>query len=219
MNLLSVLTSQQAYNAAVAINHMKKLQLAHSEQVLRQASIPDIQVIDVSSPKKNHKRLDPDPKGAEVNGKVNRTIHISLPTSPIESKSHYHTLKATHSQVPHHAPSMAEQGKNVYHSEPANLNGFVTISSDDGNFFISDFTAGLTNFSLLLSGTKTVTARLCRPESAQSCEGCVKFTRKQAFYLVRNTFVYLNYTFNVQSAFSSTQITKEISVHPQKSIY
>ncbi|XP_049922178.1 calcium/calmodulin-dependent protein kinase IGb isoform X1 [Epinephelus moara] len=119
---------KQAYNAAVAINHMKKLQLAHSEQVLRQASIPDIKVIDVSSPKRNHKRLDPDridPKVVEVNGKVNGTIHMSLPTSPVETKSHCHTLKAAHSQAgPHHAPYMAEQGKNVYHSEPANLNGY-----------------------------------------------------------------------------------------------
>ncbi|XP_042347019.1 calcium/calmodulin-dependent protein kinase IGb [Plectropomus leopardus] len=118
---------KQAYNAAVAINHMKKLQLAHSEMVLRQASIPEIKVIDVSSPKKSLKCLDldkTDPKVTEVNSKANGTLHMSLPTSPIEPKSHYHTLKTTQSQaVSHHAPSIAEQGKNVYHSEPANLNG------------------------------------------------------------------------------------------------
>ncbi|XP_059189197.1 calcium/calmodulin-dependent protein kinase IGb [Centropristis striata] len=123
---------KQAYNAAVAINHMKKLQMAHSDLVLRQASIPDIKVTDVSSPKKNHKRLDPDkfdPKPTEINGKINGTVHMSLPTSPVELKSHYHTLKATHSQAcPHHAPTMAEQGKNVYHSEPANLNGYKNHS-------------------------------------------------------------------------------------------
>ncbi|XP_074499434.1 calcium/calmodulin-dependent protein kinase IGb isoform X2 [Sebastes fasciatus] len=120
---------KQAYNATVAINHMKKLQLAHSELALRQASIPDIKVVDMSSPKKSHKRLDPDkfdPKLKETNGKVNGTIHMSLPTSPIELKSHYHTLKATQSHAgPQHAPTMAEQGKNVYHSEPANLNGYA----------------------------------------------------------------------------------------------
>ncbi|XP_029291104.1 calcium/calmodulin-dependent protein kinase IGb isoform X2 [Cottoperca gobio] len=119
---------KQAYNATVAINHMKKLQLAHSEQVLRKTSIPDINVIDVSSPPKNPRRLDPDKcdhKLRDTNGKVNETIHMSLPTSPFELKSHVHTLKATQSLAsPHHAPSMAEQGKNVYHSEPANLNGY-----------------------------------------------------------------------------------------------
>ncbi|XP_041655728.1 calcium/calmodulin-dependent protein kinase IGb [Cheilinus undulatus] len=119
---------KQAYNAAVAINHMKKLQLAHSELVLRQASIPDIKVIDVSSPEKNHKHLDPDkldPKLAEVNGKSPGNNHMSVPTSSVESKSHYHTLKATQSHVvPHHPHTIAEQGKHVYHSEPANLNGY-----------------------------------------------------------------------------------------------
>ncbi|XP_031700744.1 calcium/calmodulin-dependent protein kinase IGb isoform X2 [Anarrhichthys ocellatus] len=118
---------KQAYNAAVAINHMKKLQLAQSEVALRKASIPDIKVIDVSSPKKNHRRLDPDkfdPK-TEIHGNVKETVHMSLPTSPVETKSHYHTLKATQSHAgSHHAPTMAEQGKNVYHSEPANLNGY-----------------------------------------------------------------------------------------------
>ncbi|KAK5864033.1 hypothetical protein PBY51_001010 [Eleginops maclovinus] len=120
---------KQAYNAAVAINHMKKLQLAHSEQVLSKPSIPEINVTEASSPPKNHKRLDrdkPDPKPTAINGKVNGTTHMSLPTSPIELKSHVHALKATQSQAcPHHAPSIAEQGKNVYHSEPANLNGYI----------------------------------------------------------------------------------------------
>ncbi|XP_039655647.1 calcium/calmodulin-dependent protein kinase IGb [Perca fluviatilis] len=114
---------KQAYNAAVAISHMKKLQLA-----ARQPSIPDIKVVDLSSPKKSHTRLDPDkldPKLPGINGTVNGTHHMSLPASPVDAKSHYHTLKTTQSQaVPHHAPSMAEQGKNIYHSEPANLNGY-----------------------------------------------------------------------------------------------
>ncbi|XP_031146377.1 calcium/calmodulin-dependent protein kinase IGb isoform X2 [Sander lucioperca] len=114
---------KQAYNAAVAISHMKKLQLA-----ARQPSIPDIKVVDLSSPKKSHIRLDPDkldPKLPGINGTVSGTHHMSLPTSPLDPKSHYHTLKTTQSQaVPHHAPSMAEQSKNIYHSEPANLNGY-----------------------------------------------------------------------------------------------
>ncbi|XP_022618933.1 calcium/calmodulin-dependent protein kinase type 1D-like [Seriola dumerili] len=119
---------KQAINAAVAINHMKKLQLAHSELVLRQSSIPDIKVIDLSSPIKNRKHLDPgklDPKVAEVEGNVQGTNHMSLPTSHTELKSHYHPLKASQSQCgAHHAPTIAEQGKHVYHSEPANLNGY-----------------------------------------------------------------------------------------------
>ncbi|XP_051282305.1 calcium/calmodulin-dependent protein kinase IGb [Dicentrarchus labrax] len=119
---------KQAINAAVAINHMKKLQLAHSELVLREASIPDIKVVDMSSPTKNRKRLDPDkltPTLAETNGKLNGTNHMSLPTSQADLKSHYHSLKVTQSQCSaHHAPTIAEQGKHVYHSEPANLNGY-----------------------------------------------------------------------------------------------
>lgn len=119
---------KQAYNAAVAINHMKKLQLAHSELVLRQASIPDIKVIDVSSPTRNRKQLNPDkldPKTAEVNGNILEAQHMPLPMSPVELKNHFHPLKASQSQCGgHHAPSIAEQGKHVYHSEPANLNGY-----------------------------------------------------------------------------------------------
>ncbi|XP_070825205.1 calcium/calmodulin-dependent protein kinase IGb [Chaetodon trifascialis] len=119
---------KQAFNAAVAINHMKKLQLAHSELVLRQASIPEIKVIDVSSPTKTRKHLDTgrlDPKAAEINGNPHGTNHMSLPTSHVELKSHYHPLKATQSQCGgHHPPTIAEQGKHIYHSEPANLNGY-----------------------------------------------------------------------------------------------
>ncbi|TNN65247.1 Calcium/calmodulin-dependent protein kinase type 1D [Liparis tanakae] len=114
---------KQAFNATVAINHMKKLHVASTELALRKTSIPDIQVIDVSSPKKTNKRLDPDKCDPKM--KAGGTIHMSLPTSPVDTKSHYHTLKATQSQGgPQHAPTMAEQGKNVYHSEPANLNGY-----------------------------------------------------------------------------------------------
>ncbi|XP_072223022.1 calcium/calmodulin-dependent protein kinase IGb [Leuresthes tenuis] len=120
---------KQAFNAAVAINHMKKLQLAHTEMALRRTSVPDIKVISVSSPKKPHKHLDldkPEPKVADVNGNINETHHMSLPVSPIDLKSHCHPLKACQSQAgAHHAPTIAEQGKHVYHSEPANLNGYA----------------------------------------------------------------------------------------------
>ncbi|XP_071381653.1 calcium/calmodulin-dependent protein kinase IGb [Centroberyx affinis] len=122
---------KQAFNATVAINHMKKLQLAHSELILRQANVPDIKVVDLSSPTKHRKRPDPErpnPEGAEINGNVPRTNHMSLPTSPIELKSHYHPLKSRQSESrqseARHAPSIAEQGKHAYHSEPSNLNGY-----------------------------------------------------------------------------------------------
>ncbi|KAJ3586328.1 hypothetical protein NHX12_012728 [Muraenolepis orangiensis] len=83
---------KQAFNATVAINHMKKLQAAHSETVVRQADVPDIRVVDVSSPPVPHKRLD-----------------------PTELKSHFFPLKTCHSQSqPHHAPTIAEH---AYHSD------------------------------------------------------------------------------------------------------
>ncbi|XP_040927525.1 calcium/calmodulin-dependent protein kinase IGb [Betta splendens] len=119
---------KQAFNAAVAINHMKKLQQAHAELTLRQASIPDIRVIDLSSPTKARKHLDLeklDSKGALSNGNLNSADQMSVPTNHVEIKSHFHTLKASQSQCDaHHTPTIAEQGKHVYQSEPANLNGY-----------------------------------------------------------------------------------------------
>uniref|UniRef100_A0A672IPB1 Calcium/calmodulin-dependent protein kinase IGb n=1 Tax=Salarias fasciatus TaxID=181472 RepID=A0A672IPB1_SALFA len=110
---------KQAYNAAIAINHMKKLQLAHSELAAKKESVPDIQVVDLSSPAKNRK--NPDPGRPEPRA----MHHMSLPESPTEPKSHFYPLKASQSQgSTYHAPSMAEQGKHAYHSEPANLNGY-----------------------------------------------------------------------------------------------
>lgn len=112
---------------------MKKLQQAHSELVLRRSSIPDIKVVDLSAPLTNGKRLDPErpePKVTEVSGNVPGTSHMTLPATHTELKSHYHPLKASQSQSgAHHAPTIAEQGKHVYHSEPANLNGSVAASA------------------------------------------------------------------------------------------
>ncbi|XP_041860334.1 calcium/calmodulin-dependent protein kinase IGb isoform X2 [Melanotaenia boesemani] len=120
---------KQAFNAAVAINHMKKLHQAHTELVLRRASVPDIKVVDVSSPTKVHKCLDVDksqPKETDVNGNLKVTHHMTLPSSHVDLKNHCNPLKASQSQVGgHHAPTIAEQGKHVYHSEPANLNGYA----------------------------------------------------------------------------------------------
>lgn len=111
---------KQAYNAAVAINHMKKLQLAHTETILRQATIPDIKVTDVSSPTQQRKQPDkPELKTAEANGNS-----MVLPVHPPDAKSAYHSLKASQSQT-HHVPTIADQGKNAFYSEPSNLNGYA----------------------------------------------------------------------------------------------
>ncbi|XP_069567087.1 calcium/calmodulin-dependent protein kinase IGb [Brachyistius frenatus] len=118
---------KQAFNAAVAINHMKKLQLAHSDVIQKQISIPDIKVSDVSSSVGNRQHAGsdkPEARAAEVNGNSPVTQHMPLPVNHVDLKSHFHPLKATQSQgTGHHAPSIADKGKHVYHSEPANLNG------------------------------------------------------------------------------------------------
>lgn len=106
---------QQAFNATVVINHMKKLQLAHSELVVKAQTLnmPTIQVIDVSSPANSHNPLDPD----RLEPKVNQ---ITLPISSRDTKSHQ-PLKISQSE-PAHAHTLTETGKYAYHSEPANLN-------------------------------------------------------------------------------------------------
>lgn len=92
--------------------------------VLKKLSIPDIKVTDASSSEKNGRNLDP--KVVENGEKVASTNLMPLPTSHADLKGHYHPLKAAQSHLgPHHAPTIAEQGKHVFHSEPANLNGFV----------------------------------------------------------------------------------------------
>ncbi|XP_034029271.1 calcium/calmodulin-dependent protein kinase IGb [Thalassophryne amazonica] len=116
---------KQAYNAAIAINHMKKLQQAHSELILRQATDPDVKAIDVPSSGQRHKHANPDkknPRVAAVKGNVNGTNYISVATSHVEATGQHNTLKASysHCSAPH-TPAIAEQGKHVYHSEPANL--------------------------------------------------------------------------------------------------
>lgn len=100
---------------------MKKMQLAHADVVLKKVSIPDIKVTDAPSSEKRN----PDPRAAEGPNLM------APPVGPVDLKSHYHPLKAVQSHLaPHHVPTIAEQGKNVYHSEPANLNGFVRTPPD-----------------------------------------------------------------------------------------
>lgn len=119
---------KQAYNAAVAINHMKKLQLAHTEAALTPPTIPDIQVTDVSSPTRLRKLPDrTEPKQQTNNGgPCHGARHtISLPPLPHgEGKGHTPCLKGSLSQT-HHTPTIGEQGKSAFYSEPANLNGYA----------------------------------------------------------------------------------------------
>ncbi|XP_020773621.1 calcium/calmodulin-dependent protein kinase IGb [Boleophthalmus pectinirostris] len=126
---------KQAFNAAVAINHMKKLHLAHT-------SIPAIQVTDASSPTRKRKQQErqeqrehqgrqeqqgrqehQEPAPAETDG---TSSYMTLPPVPDpsqgESRSSAPCLKTTQS---HHTPTIAEQGKTAFYSEPANLNGYA----------------------------------------------------------------------------------------------
>ncbi|XP_077398850.1 calcium/calmodulin-dependent protein kinase type 1D-like [Vanacampus margaritifer] len=113
---------KQAFNAAVAINHMKKLQLAHAaaEQAPKAAGIPDIRVVKASSPLSQRKR--PDDGENKVKTATAAGHHMSLPASHVDLKCHFHPLKVSHSTQ--HAPAIAQTGKYLYHSEPANLNGY-----------------------------------------------------------------------------------------------
>lgn len=86
--------------------------------VLKKVIIPDIKVTDATSSEKQGRNVD-----MKV---VEHGEKLGLPSSPVDPKSHYHPLKAVQSHIgPHHAPTIAEHGKHIYHSEPANLNGSV----------------------------------------------------------------------------------------------
>ncbi|KAG5282668.1 hypothetical protein AALO_G00058540 [Alosa alosa] len=138
---------KQAYNAAVAINHMRKLQLAHSELGLRQdRTVPDINIMEVSTvapPKEASK----EPNSDEVNGNVPANhsaavVHMCVPHScsqaALSAGKREPTERAASPTRPHggtlpmHAGTLtsAERGKHVYHSEPANLNGYSTRATN-----------------------------------------------------------------------------------------
>uniref|UniRef100_A0A8B9KZ74 Calcium/calmodulin dependent protein kinase IG n=1 Tax=Astyanax mexicanus TaxID=7994 RepID=A0A8B9KZ74_ASTMX len=94
---------KQAFNATVAIHHMKKLQLAHCEAALKQSQAPPpppaIKVITTSSPE-------------------------AVPTH-LDTKGSCQPPKVAHRETAHAGTlTVAEKGKHVYHSEPANLNGY-----------------------------------------------------------------------------------------------
>ncbi|TRY95669.1 hypothetical protein DNTS_026200 [Danionella cerebrum] len=119
---------KQAFNATVAIHHMKKLQLAHSEACMQvnqiNASVPKISITPSSTPETMRKsalaETSPEPNG-----------NMSLSVTPSEVKSQYHPVRVTHSETTHVGSlSVSEKGRPVYHSEPADLNGYVKRSSN-----------------------------------------------------------------------------------------
>ncbi|KAG9260755.1 calcium/calmodulin-dependent protein kinase type 1D-like [Astyanax mexicanus] len=97
---------KRAFNAAVVVNHMKKLQLSHSEPAVSQTP-PLIQVVDVSD------RLHPDCV-LDSNGNPS-TGHATLAPNGDASRT-LCPLKACKSE-PHHALVVTETGKHAYHSE------------------------------------------------------------------------------------------------------
>nr|XP_005174188.2 calcium/calmodulin-dependent protein kinase IG isoform X1 [Danio rerio] len=118
---------KQAFNATVAINHMKKLQQAHSEACVRlkdsPRDVPEIKVIASSTPESVRKKLlseTPEPNGS-----------MNVPCGSTEAKSQYHPMRVSHSETTHVGTlTIAEKGKHVYHSEPADLNGYAKRSSN-----------------------------------------------------------------------------------------
>ncbi|GAA6107024.1 calcium/calmodulin-dependent protein kinase IGb isoform X1 [Tachysurus ichikawai] len=112
---------KQAFNATVAINHMKKLQLAHGEasakQSLKQIQLPDIKVTSMPHPEAtdNHPIHD----NQEPNGNI-PCGHMTLPSVSLETKAQYLLPKVSHSVT----LTVTEKTKHVYHSEPGNLNRY-----------------------------------------------------------------------------------------------
>ncbi|XP_061550328.1 calcium/calmodulin-dependent protein kinase type 1G-like isoform X2 [Phycodurus eques] len=106
---------KKAFNATVAVNHMKKLRLAHAERLPESARVPDIRAVEASPPVSRRKRLDPEKETEEA------ADHAGPLAGHVDLKCRFRPPKA--SQTVHRAPTVAEQGKYIYHSEPANLNG------------------------------------------------------------------------------------------------
>ncbi|XP_017542341.1 calcium/calmodulin-dependent protein kinase IGa [Pygocentrus nattereri] len=109
---------KRAYNATVAISHMKKLQAAHSEPPVPQP-LPLIQVVDVSD------RLHPDCL-LDTNGNPS-SGHMTLEPHGDVNRAQC-PLKACKSE-PLHSLVVTETGKHAYHSE-SELSG--TTSSGQG---------------------------------------------------------------------------------------
>ncbi|KTG00189.1 hypothetical protein cypCar_00027184 [Cyprinus carpio] len=125
---------KQAFNATVAIHHMKKLQLANSEasvhvkQTSASAPVPEIKVITTSTPESVRRKMfteTPKPNGNILSNQIN------MASGSTESKSQYHPVRVSHSEANHVGTlTIAEKSKHVYHSEPADLNGYAKRSSN-----------------------------------------------------------------------------------------
>uniref|UniRef100_A0A8B9L053 Calcium/calmodulin dependent protein kinase IG n=1 Tax=Astyanax mexicanus TaxID=7994 RepID=A0A8B9L053_ASTMX len=118
---------KQAFNATVAIHHMKKLQLAHCEAALKQSQAPPpppaIKVITTSSPEAVRK--NPAPETQEPNGNLSTVYMPVPPATHLDTKGSCQPPKVAHRETAHAGTlTVAEKGKHVYHSEPANLNGY-----------------------------------------------------------------------------------------------
>lgn len=122
---LSFCVFQQAFNATVAINHMKKLQLAHGEAPVKQSQtqtqLPDVKVISTSYPEATDN--NPVHDNLEPNGNL-PSSHMTLQSVSMETNNQYLLPKVSHSV----RLTVAEKTKHVYHSEPGNLNGYWALS-------------------------------------------------------------------------------------------
>ncbi|XP_030632789.1 calcium/calmodulin-dependent protein kinase IGa [Chanos chanos] len=100
---------KKAYNVTLAISHMKKLQLTNGEPSIPQP-VPQIEVVDVSSPGPPVDGLDSDCH-MDTNGNPKQTL---CPHG--EGKRGPCSLKASDTE-PIHALVVTEKGKHAYHSE------------------------------------------------------------------------------------------------------
>ncbi|XP_048859063.1 calcium/calmodulin-dependent protein kinase IGb isoform X1 [Brienomyrus brachyistius] len=125
---------KQAFNATVAINHLKKLHLAHCEALAASAQaleqLPDVEIVDLSSPEESRRELEVEDLEP---GPHSRT---ALPLGPSETKEHCYALRSSHSE-PGRSLSIAAKDRHPYRSEPTSLNGAachystVTIGTQD----------------------------------------------------------------------------------------
>ncbi|KAL2090508.1 hypothetical protein ACEWY4_012771 [Coilia grayii] len=97
-------TWRKAFNAATAVNHLKKLHLSHSEPLPPPPDgIPDIAVEDTSCP-------GPPGDALDSNGNLTATL------VPPETHKGLCPLKPSHTE-PMHSLVVTETGKHAYHSE------------------------------------------------------------------------------------------------------
>ncbi|KAJ8412102.1 hypothetical protein AAFF_G00143690 [Aldrovandia affinis] len=116
---------RQAFNATVAINHMRKLHLVHSE-AQQQVPVPAIHVSGDASPGPSHdnevsEHLEP--KGKLQSG------DMTLLPNPSEHKIQHHSLR-TYNSEPMHALTVTETGRHAYCYEPDSLNGTAKSCGD-----------------------------------------------------------------------------------------